>query len=216
MHDASRWRMPASPSEQIGHINAHGTSTPLNDLAEADAITKVFGNLAPPVTSTKGITGHGLGASGAIEAVAVVLSIQHGLIPPTCGVRAARPGDRPRCRGWCGSVMGARPGPLQLLRLRRPQRLSGDRAGLTLIGCTRSLARPQPAPTPLPLNPMADRSTRDARSSIRPGARQLRFRTEWQAAGEQLRPLDRRVCRTRPVGRRSDDDELALPSRHGG
>jgi 3-oxoacyl-[acyl-carrier-protein] synthase II len=72
-------------ADQIGHINAHGTSTPLNDLAEADAITKVFGNLAPPVTSTKGITGHGLGASGAIEAVAVVLSIQHRLIPPTAG-----------------------------------------------------------------------------------------------------------------------------------
>ena len=78
-------------ADQIGHINAHGTSTPLNDLAEADAITKVFGNLAPPVTSTKGITGHGLGASGAIEAVAVVLSIQHGLIPPTAGYEQPDP-----------------------------------------------------------------------------------------------------------------------------
>jgi 3-oxoacyl-[acyl-carrier-protein] synthase II len=77
--------------EQIGHINAHGTSTPLNDLAEADAINKVFGNLAPPVTSTKGITGHGLGAGGAIEAVAVVLSIQHGLIPPTAGYEQPDP-----------------------------------------------------------------------------------------------------------------------------
>ncbi|MGA8725820.1 MAG: beta-ketoacyl-ACP synthase II [Acidimicrobiales bacterium] len=78
-------------ADQIGHINAHGTSTPLNDLAEADAITKVFGNLAPPVTSTKGITGHGLGASGAIEAVAVVLSLQHGLIPPTAGYEQPDP-----------------------------------------------------------------------------------------------------------------------------
>jgi 3-oxoacyl-[acyl-carrier-protein] synthase II len=69
----------------IGHINAHGTSTPLNDQAEADAITKVFGAEAPPVTSTKGITGHGLGAAGAIEAVAAVLSIKHRLIPPTSG-----------------------------------------------------------------------------------------------------------------------------------
>jgi 3-oxoacyl-[acyl-carrier-protein] synthase II len=78
-------------ADQIGQINAHGTSTPLNDLAEADAITKVFGNLAPPVTSTKGITGHGLGASGAIEAVSVVLSIQHGLIPPTAGYEQPDP-----------------------------------------------------------------------------------------------------------------------------
>jgi len=71
--------------ESVGHINAHGTSTPLNDLAEADAITKVFGAHSVPVTSTKGITGHGLGAAGAIEAVAAVLSIQHRLIPPTVG-----------------------------------------------------------------------------------------------------------------------------------
>jgi 3-oxoacyl-[acyl-carrier-protein] synthase II len=77
--------------DQIGHINAHGTSTPLNDQAESDAITKVFGSEAPPVTSTKGITGHGLGASGAIEAVAVVLSIQHGLIPPTSGYEEPDP-----------------------------------------------------------------------------------------------------------------------------
>ncbi len=78
-------------ADQIGHINADGTSTPLNDLAEADAIAKVFGNLAPPVTSTKGITGHGLGASGAIEAVAVVLSIRYGLIPPTAGYEQPDP-----------------------------------------------------------------------------------------------------------------------------
>jgi 3-oxoacyl-[acyl-carrier-protein] synthase II len=75
----------------IGHINAHGTSTPLNDQAEADAITKVFGADAVPVTSTKGITGHGLGAAGAIEAVAAVLSIEHRLIPPTSGYEQPDP-----------------------------------------------------------------------------------------------------------------------------
>jgi 3-oxoacyl-[acyl-carrier-protein] synthase II len=77
--------------DQIGHINAHGTSTPLNDKAEADAITKVFGASSPPVTSTKGITGHGLGASGAIEAVAVVLSMDQRLIPPTSGYEEPDP-----------------------------------------------------------------------------------------------------------------------------
>jgi 3-oxoacyl-[acyl-carrier-protein] synthase II len=69
----------------VGHINAHGTSTPLNDLAEAKAITKVFGEPGPLVTSTKGVTGHGLAAAGAIEAVAAVLTIHHATIPPTAG-----------------------------------------------------------------------------------------------------------------------------------
>ncbi len=70
---------------QVGQINAHGTSTELNDLAEAEAITKVFGTPGPPVTSTKGVTGHVLGGAGAVEAVAVALSIEHRLIPPTAG-----------------------------------------------------------------------------------------------------------------------------------
>jgi 3-oxoacyl-[acyl-carrier-protein] synthase II len=71
--------------DAVGHINAHGTSTPLNDLAEAQAITKVFGTPGPPVTSIKGVTGHALGGAGAIEAVSVVLSIDKKLIPPTAG-----------------------------------------------------------------------------------------------------------------------------------
>ncbi len=69
----------------VGHINAHGTSTALNDLAEAQAIAKVFGTPGPPVTSIKGVTGHALGGAGAIEAVSVVLSIEKRLIPPTAG-----------------------------------------------------------------------------------------------------------------------------------
>lgn len=74
-------------ASDIVHINAHGTSTPLNDAAEADAIDKVFGGnaTAPIVTSTKGVTGHALGAAGAIEAAAVVLAMEHGKIPPTVG-----------------------------------------------------------------------------------------------------------------------------------
>ena len=75
----------------VAHINAHGTSTPLNDLAEARAINKVFGDPGPAVTSTKGVTGHGLGAAGAIEAVASVLTIHHRLIPPTWGYEQPDP-----------------------------------------------------------------------------------------------------------------------------
>jgi 3-oxoacyl-[acyl-carrier-protein] synthase II len=69
----------------VRQINAHGTSTPLNDAAEAEAIAKVFGAPGPPVTSIKGITGHALGAAGALEGVAVVLSMLNKLIPPTVG-----------------------------------------------------------------------------------------------------------------------------------
>ncbi len=79
-----------APSD-VGHINAHGTSTPLNDLAEARAITKVFGEPGPLVTSTKGVTGHGLAAAGAIEAVAAVLTIHHATIPPTAGYEEPDP-----------------------------------------------------------------------------------------------------------------------------
>jgi len=73
-----------SPSD-IVQVNAHGTSTPLNDAAEATAINKVFGAPGPAVTSIKGVIGHALGAAGSIEAVAVVLSMQKALIPPTAG-----------------------------------------------------------------------------------------------------------------------------------
>jgi 3-oxoacyl-[acyl-carrier-protein] synthase II len=73
----------------VGHVNAHGTSTPLNDAAESEAIRKVFGDAAPPVTSTKGVTGHLIGAAGATEAVAAVLAARTGLVPPTANfVRA--------------------------------------------------------------------------------------------------------------------------------
>lgn len=78
-------------SSDIKHINAHGTSTPLNDAGEADAIAKVFGSPSPPVTSIKGVTGHALGASGSLEAVATVLSIQNKLLPPTFGYEEPDP-----------------------------------------------------------------------------------------------------------------------------
>jgi 3-oxoacyl-[acyl-carrier-protein] synthase II len=75
----------------IALVNAHGTSTPLNDAAEAQAVTVVFGERTVPVTSGKGVTGHALGAAGALEAAQVLLSIQHRQIPPTAGTTALDP-----------------------------------------------------------------------------------------------------------------------------
>ena len=71
--------------EDVDAINTHGTSTPLGDVAELKAITRVFGEHAKNINinSTKSMTGHLLGAAGAIEAIASILSIQHGVIPPT-------------------------------------------------------------------------------------------------------------------------------------
>jgi len=77
--------------EDITHINAHGTSTPANDLAESQALNKVFGTPGPPVTSVKGVIGHSLAAAGSIEAVALALSIAHGVIPPTAGLTELDP-----------------------------------------------------------------------------------------------------------------------------
>lgn len=72
-------------ANEIDAINTHGTSTPLGDVAELKAISNVFGEHAPNINinSTKSMTGHMLGASGAIEAISVILSIQNKLVPPT-------------------------------------------------------------------------------------------------------------------------------------
>ncbi|MGB0949042.1 MAG: beta-ketoacyl-ACP synthase II [Marinirhabdus sp.] len=71
--------------EQVDHINTHGTSTPLGDVAELKAITKVFGKHAKNINinSTKSMTGHLLGAAGAIEAIASIMAMEHGTVPPT-------------------------------------------------------------------------------------------------------------------------------------
>ncbi len=67
----------------IDYVNAHGTSTPYNDLYETMAFKTVFGEAVPPVSSTKGAIGHCLGAAGAMEAAISVLALHHGIMPPT-------------------------------------------------------------------------------------------------------------------------------------
>jgi len=74
-------------ANDVSHVNAHGTSTPLNDLAEAKALTDVFGGRKVPVTSVKGHLGHSLGAAGALEAVVAVQTLRRQLIPPTSGTQ---------------------------------------------------------------------------------------------------------------------------------
>lgn len=71
--------------EDVDHINTHGTSTPLGDVAELKAIKKVFGEHAKNINinSTKSMTGHLLGAAGAVEAIASILAMKHGIVPPT-------------------------------------------------------------------------------------------------------------------------------------
>ncbi len=80
-------------AEEIDHINAHGTGTPLNDVVETRAIKAVFGANAYriPVTSTKSMVGHCLGAAGAIEALASLLAIRGGFVPPTATLQHADP-----------------------------------------------------------------------------------------------------------------------------
>ena len=81
------------PPEEIDYINAHGTSTEYNDINETLAIKKIFGERAykVPISSTKSMTGHLLGAAGAVEGVFSVLALCHGVIPPTINYETPDP-----------------------------------------------------------------------------------------------------------------------------
>ncbi|MFF8911968.1 beta-ketoacyl-[acyl-carrier-protein] synthase family protein [Streptomyces sp. NPDC015032] len=76
--------------DEVDHVNAHGTSTPLNDLTESRVLKRVLGT-RPAVTSSKGVTGHSLGAAGAIEAALTVLALEQGTVPPTANLDSVDP-----------------------------------------------------------------------------------------------------------------------------
>ena len=109
--------------EEVGYINAHGTGTPGNDPVESSAIREVFGAHADKlgVSSTKSMHGHALGAAGALEAIATILALHHGILPPTANYNERDPEcdldyipNQPRAAG------GRR--ALQFVRLRRLER----------------------------------------------------------------------------------------------
>ncbi|WP_157631325.1 beta-ketoacyl-[acyl-carrier-protein] synthase family protein [Catelliglobosispora koreensis] len=96
-------------TDDIGYVNAHATSTKLGDIAESQAIRRVFGESTPPVSSTKGVTGHMLGASGVIEAAVSIYALRRGLLPPThnlddpdpeCAVEHVGKGGQPTSTGF--------------------------------------------------------------------------------------------------------------------
>jgi len=92
---AMRWAIENAGLQpgQVDYINAHGTSTPLNDVTETIAIKRLFGEhaYALSISSTKGMIGHAMGASGALEAIASIMTIEHGLIPPTINYETPDP-----------------------------------------------------------------------------------------------------------------------------
>ena len=137
------------PSD-IDYINLHGTGTASNDSAEACAVNSVFGSSAVPCSSTKGATGHTLGAAGALEAVICALALRHRLVPGGANTRAARFGsecslchrERRRAALPCAQQLvwfrrhelRAHPGARGLTRLSPPSTLYAYIEGIGLLG----------------------------------------------------------------------------------
>ncbi|THH37132.1 beta-ketoacyl-ACP synthase I [Aliishimia ponticola] len=79
---------------EVGYINAHGTSTPVGDVGEVEAVRRVFGETHPPISSTKSMTGHAQGAAGALEAIFSLLMLEHDFIAPSINVETLDPALR--------------------------------------------------------------------------------------------------------------------------
>jgi 3-oxoacyl-(acyl-carrier-protein) synthase len=128
------------PASAVGYVNAHGTGTPSNDRAEALALRKVFGPESVLVSATKSLIGHTMAAAGALEAIATVLALVHGLVPPTAHLDAADPDISFDC---VPNV--ARPAALEWA-LSNSFGFGGQNASL-LLGRARDGRRPGPSPT---------------------------------------------------------------------
>ncbi len=132
----------AWPPTEIDYINAHGTSTPLGDVAECTGVKRAFGEHAYKlaVSSTKSMTGHLLGAAGGIEAVFTVLAMRDQIAPPTANLVNVDPKCDldfvPQCRAQDAHPRGA----VQFVRIRRNQRDAGVPA-VRLKGATALLQR---------------------------------------------------------------------------
>jgi 3-oxoacyl-[acyl-carrier-protein] synthase II len=90
-------RRAGEPPAAVQYVNAHGTGTPQNDRVEARALERVFGEGATLVSSTKSMIGHTMAAAGSLEAIATVLALGHGLVPPTANLETADPDVRFDC-----------------------------------------------------------------------------------------------------------------------
>ncbi|MDU8946195.1 beta-ketoacyl-ACP synthase I [Ovoidimarina sediminis] len=90
-----RQAMATAGNRPVGYINAHGTSTPVGDVIEVEAIRRVFGEEHAPISSTKSMTGHSLGATGVHEAIYCLLMMEHGFIAPSINVTELDPALRP-------------------------------------------------------------------------------------------------------------------------
>ena len=126
-------------AEDVDYVNAHGTSTPLNDRSETEALKTALGSHAGeiPVSSTKSAIGHLLGAAGAVEAVATVLSLRERLAPPTVGYGEQDEGlDLDYVPGEARSIPERRNGggPLPAVALSNSFGFGGHNAVLCLVG----------------------------------------------------------------------------------
>ncbi|MGR3503829.1 beta-ketoacyl synthase N-terminal-like domain-containing protein [Pseudaestuariivita sp.] len=92
---AMRGALKTVGDHSVGYINAHGTSTPVGDVGEVEAVRRVFGEGAPPISSTKSMTGHAQGAAGALEAVFSLLMLKNDFITPSINVETLDPALKP-------------------------------------------------------------------------------------------------------------------------
>ena len=113
----------------VDYINPHATSTPIGDLKEIEAIREVFGDKCPPISATKSLTGHSLGAAGAQEAIYSLLMMNNGFLCESANIETLDPAfaDMPIVRERRDDVE-ARLRAVELVRVRRHQRLGGVQA----------------------------------------------------------------------------------------